>query len=194
MQTMLAHAREALQAVDAPAASLCPRRAARRALLALVAGPDRLVRVPLPETGYRRFLLFKGLHRPLSAWAFLWAPGAATPVHDHRCWCVAGVVSGRLTEERYAVLPDGSGRHGGTAVPLARVRLDAGMVTSLEAGPRGVHRILNESGSPALTVHVYGFDPAEAFSSIDRSYRIEAGAPGTGVVARSEFCRRAARE
>lgn len=201
MQTMLAPTREALRVVDEAGSSTCPRRAARRALLTALAGWEKIAQARFPAKGYERFLLFTGRNRPLSAWAFLWAPGAATPIHDHRCWCVAGVVAGQLVEERYAVLPSSPGtaggpaspgQSGGRAMPLARIRLDAGMVSALEAGPRGTHRVLNESDAPALTIHVYGFDPEEAASSIDRSYQLEGILPGRGT--KSDFYRRLERE
>lgn len=197
MRTMPAHAGDVLRAVDEAADPLCPRRAARRALLALVAAGIGIERIPRPGRGYERFLLFKGLNRPLSAWAFLWAPGASTPIHDHRCWCAAAVMSGRLVEERYALLPEASGAADREVRPLARVRLDAGMVSTLEPGVHGIHRIRNASGLPALTVHVYGFDPEEAASSIDRSYRMVGRTAGGGFQALpswSEFCRRPAEE
>jgi predicted metal-dependent enzyme (double-stranded beta helix superfamily) len=33
--------------------------------------------------------------------ALVWRPGQATPIHDHRCWCVVGVWRGLERETTY---------------------------------------------------------------------------------------------
>ena len=39
---------------------------------------------------------------------FLWAPGAATPIHDHTSWDLYCCAGGTLLEERYRRLDDGA--------------------------------------------------------------------------------------
>ncbi|GAB1644825.1 cysteine dioxygenase [Krasilnikovia sp. MM14-A1259] len=81
-------------------------------------------------------------------WLLTWLPGQGTDLHDHGGSAGAlHVVSGSLVEDVVTPVADGGYR--------MNVRhLDAGLGHSF--GPRYVHRIVNRSRRPAVSVHVYG--------------------------------------
>jgi hypothetical protein len=79
------------------------------------------------------------------AWLLTWLPGQATDLHDHGGSSGAFVVvSGKLTEE--TLTPTGGGLTGSTVAAGAGRRF----------GPQHVHRIVNSSPRPAISLHVYG--------------------------------------
>ncbi|WP_199044436.1 cysteine dioxygenase [Glycomyces salinus] len=83
------------------------------------------------------------------AWLLAWLPGQGTELHDHggAARPAAGalaVVSGELTE--YTVEP-------GPFPRLERARLGRGGVSAV--GDRTVHAVRNDSGEPAVSLHVY---------------------------------------
>jgi predicted metal-dependent enzyme (double-stranded beta helix superfamily) len=91
-------------------------------------------------------------------WLLTWLPGQATDLHDHGGSAGAfTVVSGQVVEEIVGV--DGA---------LTKAAYGAG--EGHHFGPHHVHRIVNTSGRPAVTVHTYG----PALRSMTR-YRLENG-------------------
>ncbi|RZU51804.1 cysteine dioxygenase type I [Krasilnikovia cinnamomea] len=100
-------------------------------------------------------------HREYEVWLLTWLPGQGTDLHDHGGSAGAlHVVSGSLVEDVVAPVADGGFR--------MNVRhLDAGIGHAF--GPRYVHRIVNRSRRPAVSVHVYG----PALTSMTR-YRLSA--------------------
>ena len=77
-------------------------------------------------------------------WLLTWLPGQGTDLHDHGGSAGAFiVVSGEITEEIVGL--DGS---------LTRGNYAHGDGHSF--GPHHVHRIVNISGRPAVTLHAYG--------------------------------------
>jgi predicted metal-dependent enzyme (double-stranded beta helix superfamily) len=88
-------------------------------------------------------------------WLLTWLPGQGTDVHDHGGSAGAfTVVSGELTEETYS---------GGRA---ASALMSAGV--GRRFGAHHVHRVVNLSPRPAVSIHVYG----PGLTSMTR-YRIE---------------------
>ncbi|KAF4405588.1 cysteine dioxygenase [Streptomyces sp. Ru87] len=79
-------------------------------------------------------------------WLLTWLPGQGTEIHGHGgssgAFCV---VRGELTERAF---PPRGGT--GAARPW---RLGTGAVRGF--GPRHVHRVTNEGGTPATSIHVY---------------------------------------
>jgi len=88
---------------------------------------------------------------------FVWPPGSKTRIHDHSSWGAFCCASGRLLEERYERLDDGSqegcarlrklwerewGREDGTAMVLPY--------------GGGIHRVGNLGAKLAVSVHLYG--------------------------------------
>ena len=104
----------------------------------------------------------------MSAWLFLWAPQSETPIHDHHCLCCYGVVRGSLTETRYAMAP------GGGAVAVGRLVRDAGTTNALVPESPNIHRMVNETETLAVTMHLYGFCPDRHINSVRETFQVAA--------------------
>ena len=98
---------------------------------------------------YARHVLYGDPQGRFSVLAIVWDHGQASPVHGHHCWCAVGVYLGTLTETHYR---EGAG--GVADVIDARPR-GAGSV-SFDPARNGIHRIANDSGAVAISLHVYG--------------------------------------
>ncbi len=98
--------------------------------------------------------------------ALVWKPGQATPIHDHRCWCVVGVWRGLEQEITYDLYGDDDPfllqRRSSVAEP--------GTVSVLVPPDEDVHRVENCGTSLAISVHVYGDDISVLGSSINRRF------------------------
>lgn len=104
---------------------------------------------------YGRHLLHGDPQGRFEVVVMTWAPGMATPVHDHGgIWCVEGVIEGVVDVTRYNLIEM-------TATDTARME----SIETLHAGlgqcgalipPVEFHRISNPYEELALTVHVYG--------------------------------------
>jgi predicted metal-dependent enzyme (double-stranded beta helix superfamily) len=102
-------------------------------------------------------------------WLLTWLPGQHTDLHDHGGSAGAfHVFAGTLTEDTVTEST------GGRAPRITGRELGEG--AGRRFGGRHIHRITNRSGTPAISIHVYG----PALSSMTR-YRI--GAEGLDVVA-----------
>ena len=87
-----------------------------------------------------------------------------SPVHGHLCWCAVGVYHGTLTETRYR-----EDAAGGPPVPIGSTRRDAGTLT-FEPASSGIHRLANESGALAISLHVYGIGSDRIASGVNRIF------------------------
>ena len=101
----------------------------------------------------------------------VWAPGCDSPIHDHREWCVFGVLSGCLRETRY--VPAGETEDGPLARPTRTLTHRAGAVTHLPVVAPSIHRISNPGRDPVLSLHVYGGDCRKQGPNVDRIYRLK---------------------
>jgi predicted metal-dependent enzyme (double-stranded beta helix superfamily) len=88
---------------------------------------------------------------------FVWPPGTATRIHDHSSWGAFCCVVGTVLEERYERADDG------TLTDYARLkklwRLEWGSedgISSVLPYERGIHRVGNPTGTPAISAHLYG--------------------------------------
>jgi len=59
---------------------------------------------------YRPHLLTVAPSRRFSLLALIWAPGQVTPIHDHICWCVVGVLEGLEREQRFSLRENSDGQ------------------------------------------------------------------------------------
>ena len=99
-------------------------------------------------------------------WLLTWLPGQGTEIHDHGGSAGAfHVVRGTMTEDTIAT-------GGGTARITSR---DLGAGAGRRFGEHHVHRMVNRSTQPAVTVHVYG----PALTTMTK-YRV--GPPGLEVL------------
>lgn len=110
---------------------------------------------------YARHLLYGDPGGRFSILAIIWDHGQMSPIHGHHCWCALGVYSGTLTETYYRE------ESGGTPVAIDTKRRGAG-TPSFEPAHHGIHRIANDSGAIAISLHVYGVAPDRISTGVNR--------------------------
>lgn len=89
----------------------------------------------------------------------VWRPGQATRIHDHITWCVVGVLAGTEHEELFD-----------EALNLTGTRDSYPGEVGGFAPPGDIHRIRNDSGETAISLHIYGTDITRVGSSARRYY------------------------
>lgn len=101
---------------------------------------------------YQQYLLHCDSRERFSVASFVWGPGQATPIHDHRIWGLVGVLRGAERVQRYRRRDDGA------IVPTgAEVLLDAGKVDAVGPEVGDLHRVANgRDDGPSVSIHVYG--------------------------------------
>ncbi len=114
-------------------------------------------RHPLPDR-YARYLLHRDRKNRFVVLSLVWLPGQGTPIHDHECWGVMGMVLGQLEVVNYSRLDDGSRRDHAELKETSTVVVDH-METGYVLPPyEEIHSIRNVSRAPAISLHVYGRD------------------------------------
>jgi predicted metal-dependent enzyme (double-stranded beta helix superfamily) len=113
---------------------------------------------------YARHLLYGDPAGRYSILAIVWEQGQMSPIHAHYCWCAVGVYQGLLTENYYR---EDAG--GGIPVLVGSLQRGAGTL-SFDPPASGIHRIGNESGAPAISLHVYGIAKGGIGTGINRVY------------------------
>lgn len=107
---------------------------------------------------YTRHLLHKDPQNRFIVLSLVWQPGQVTPIHDHACWGVMGIVDNTLEEVCYERLDDGS-RPGFCELEQTRgTDVSKGGVAYLLPPYEEIHRIGNTSDRPTISLHVYGRD------------------------------------
>lgn len=94
----------------------------------------------------------------VSLFALVWQPGQWTPVHDHGCWGVVGIVSGMLEERSYMsatgdIAADSNIRlkRGGV------ILLNPGSVSSFVPNPDHIHMTgVAKVRETCISLHLYG--------------------------------------
>lgn len=116
---------------------------------------------------YRQHLVHVHPEGRYSIVALVWKPGQATPIHDHRCWCVVGVWRGLERETTYDLHSDD-----GSPYLLKRhvVETGPGDVSVLVPPDEDIHRVENGGTDLAISVHVYGDDISVLGSSINEQF------------------------
>jgi predicted metal-dependent enzyme (double-stranded beta helix superfamily) len=135
--------------------SCCPAfaRALRGALGAALAEPALVTAAEREgnSSTYRRHLIAVDPRGRYTAAALVWQPGQASPVHAHHTWCGYAVLEGTLTETLYAW----DDAQGAAAATGARHRTQGAMSFG-GRGRSGIHRLSNDSGAKAVSLHIYG--------------------------------------
>ena len=117
--------------------------------------------VALPERfhqtrreGYARRLLHRSDTLGYTAVVMTWAPGQATPLHDHAgIWCVEGVVEGRMDVTQYDLVEESAGGFRFEAKGCVHAAVgSAGCLIP----PFEYHVLANALDQPSITLHVYG--------------------------------------
>ena len=96
-----------------------------------------------------------------------WEPGNVTAIHSHggeRCWVYQ--IDGSLNEIRFDQDEQGE------LVETHQMTLEPGKLTYMEDS-MGYHQILNESGSRAMTLHIYAspIDVCKAYDEEDGVFK-----------------------
>jgi len=118
------------------------------------------------DDSYRQHLVHVHPEGRYSIVALVWKPGQATPIHDHRCWCVVGVWRGLERETTFDLHGEGDPY----LVPRSSTVAGPGTVSVLVPPEEDVHLVENCGGSLAISVHVYGDDISVLGSSINRRF------------------------
>ena len=122
------------------------------------------------EDRYRQHLVHVHPAGRYSIVALVWKPGQATPIHDHRCWCVVGVWRGLERETTYDL-------HRGPSSPLLVPRGSTiaapGHVSVLVPPDEDIHRVENSGTGVAISIHIYGDDISVLGTSINRTFEDE---------------------
>lgn len=116
---------------------------------------------------YSQYLLHCDPDGRFSIVSFVWGPGQATPIHDHRTWGLVGVLRGAELVEDWEKTPAGMKQIGGVR------RLEAGQVDIIDPAIGEIHRVANAfADSVSISIHVYG-------GNIDRIERSTYALDGT---------------
>jgi predicted metal-dependent enzyme (double-stranded beta helix superfamily) len=106
------------------------------------------------EERYRQYLLYLDPRERFSVVSFVWGPGQATPVHDHRTWGLVGVLRGAEFNESFLRDSEGALRANGSVRTLYPGDIEA-------VSPRfgDIHRVANAyDDRVSISIHVYGAD------------------------------------
>jgi predicted metal-dependent enzyme (double-stranded beta helix superfamily) len=138
--------------------------AERVAVLLREYGPTPALLTPQQRLGSAERVASHLLHAEddFSMIALVWRPGQQTRIHDHRCWCVVGVVQGSEQETLYR-------DHGAFLTEIGTADNPVGSVSAL-VPPGDIHRIHNNTDRIAISLHVYGIDLRVAGTSGRRYY------------------------
>ncbi|GHF30230.1 hypothetical protein GCM10017044_27020 [Kordiimonas sediminis] len=126
---------------------------------------DALCTEPVNENGYSRNVLYTDPNGRFSILGLKWYPGAETPIHGHNAWGCVGVLSGTVQCETYDYCCDSKSVHS-----TGLVTGTPGVVATVNPNPEGIHRIFNDSDTPATTLHIYGLDLAQEDQSVNVWY------------------------
>ncbi len=127
--------------------------AATRLLTQLIATdawlPDDCAR-PHPVR-YQQYLLYGDPLDRFSVVSFVWAPGQATPIHDHTVWGLVGVLRGAEYNVSYRL-------DSGRLVPNPVIeRYEAGEVAVVSPTIGDIHQVRNaHPDKTSVSIHLYG--------------------------------------
>lgn len=117
--------------------------------------------------GYARYPLYRHPSGLFSIQVMVFGPGMATPIHDHRSWCVVGVHEGEERETSFTVVGENEGQR---VVATGSRIMRCGDVCCHYPDRPNIHRVENASPQVSISLHIYGFDTAYVKSSIARQY------------------------
>jgi predicted metal-dependent enzyme (double-stranded beta helix superfamily) len=138
----------------------------------LVADPGWLApehRQPIQDR-YARYLLHRDRTNRFVVLSLVWLPGQSTPIHDHSCWGVMGLLDGELEEVCYERLDDGSRPDYAELAETVSSRVLPGTASYLLPPYREIHRIGNPTQARAISIHIYGrdLDEVNVFDQVTR--------------------------
>ncbi|MYL99460.1 cysteine dioxygenase [Novosphingobium sp. FGD1] len=103
--------------------------------------------------GYQQYLLHCDSAERFSVISFVWGPGQATPVHDHRVWGLVGVLRGAEKVQSFGLRD-----RDGALVQLGATRdLLETEVEAIDPRQGDIHRVENAyADRTSISIHVYG--------------------------------------
>ena len=107
---------------------------------------------PHPER-YQQYLLHCDSAERFSVVSFVWGPGQATPIHDHRVWGLVGVLRGAEKVQSFR-----HREHDGVLVQHGATRdLLEAEVEPIDPREGDIHRVENAfADRTSISIHVYG--------------------------------------
>jgi len=114
-------------------------------------------RVGLPDT-YARHLLHRDRFNRFVVLSLVWMPGQMTPIHDHSCWGVMGMLEGSLEVVDYERLDDATRPDYAELRESGGAEVARGSVGYVLPPYQEIHTIGNVSDEPAVSIHIYGRD------------------------------------
>lgn len=109
-----------------------------------------------PSSGYDRHLLYEDAETGFVVLALVWSKRAATPIHDHDTWGVAGVLSGCLTIHDYQLVDDRKKPGYAELESLGEMTARHGDSTELVPPDGEIHSVTNTGDEIAVSIHTYG--------------------------------------
>ena len=107
---------------------------------------------------YTRHLLHKDPQNRFVVLSLVWLPTQGTPIHDHSCWGVMGILENALEETIYERLDDGSRPEYAEIRETQGGQIGAGSTSYLLPPYHEIHMIGNTTDKPSVSIHVYGRD------------------------------------
>jgi 3-mercaptopropionate dioxygenase len=102
---------------------------------------------------YQQHPLYRDPQGRFSVVSFVWGPGHATPVHDHKVWGMVGVLRGAELCEHFRLVDGLWQPQGETHI------VNAGEVDLVSPTIGDVHRVSNALPNQiTISIHVYGAD------------------------------------
>lgn len=118
---------------------------------------------------YQQYLLHCDSRARFSVVSFVWGPGQATPIHDHRVWGLVGVLRGAERVESFR--REAAGTLVASGSPQ---RLEAGRVDAVSPRIGDLHRVANaHDDRVSISIHVYGAN----IGAVERATYDAAGQP-----------------
>jgi predicted metal-dependent enzyme (double-stranded beta helix superfamily) len=109
---------------------------------------------------YMRHLLYVDPADRFVITAITWLPGQASPVHGHQVWCMYGIAEGALTEEQF----------GDDLKPAKLSTYEKGQIADRDLDCTVIHKVSNRSSRPLVSLHLYGVQPENLTTGINRVY------------------------
>ncbi|WP_043605667.1 cysteine dioxygenase [Novosphingobium sp. Rr 2-17] len=102
---------------------------------------------------YQQYLLHCDSAERFSVVSFVWGPGQATPIHDHRVWGLVGVLRGaEKVQSFHQRESDGSLVQQGPTRELLEAQVEA-----IDPREGDIHRVENAfADRTSISIHVYG--------------------------------------
>lgn len=114
---------------------------------------DEAATIPHP-VHYQQYLLYRDPDERFSVVSFVWGPGQATPIHNHKTWGVIAMLRGSEISERFVI-----DEADGTLHAVDEQTLRPGDVDAVSPALGDIHRVRNVFREQvSISIHIYGGD------------------------------------